>query len=337
MSRSRDERVMKSWRNLSGEVMFRPIPAVTWRDVKGGVALEAGGSEPAFVAGDPAVDFLDFMIGVALSRSPHVHPEDAHRLAATLWALREHEVVVHRHTEHARVLRVEAASLEQLQWITDEWVSGLMTRNDAHPLAASYAIDAVEFLDDHMDNSLGRWDGRGVSGVIRWDAPGGSALEGGFRRWMDTGFKRDMTKKNLGGLLAECLVPPGCAWRSDEGKDVRSAGQRFLFLIRRCHLSTTRQEHRAGIEGVSLEDGEAVDHNGFVFRGQTPVKGQMAQVAAMMAGEPLPPLKLATSPEEVDGHNNDDIEVPGRWMVAAFRGDNTRCPVPAWDPRKSLP
>jgi hypothetical protein len=202
--------------------------------------------------------------------------------------------------------------IRRISLILHQWIdSYLYNRKDQHPILASYALDAAEFINTMVCGghiSAPCMDGvRGVSTEIEPLVSGGEKMTGFY---FDSSRKRDFTNGDQLNYVV-CRVPPDGQLLFQQfhgGGPTRlfGPGEEFEFKNGRCYLS------------------EDWDRGGYAatISGEEPYRLDL-QSEFVLQGSLRNHREMNNSPYAA--HSAD---VPAHWVVAALDHDGKRSPVP---------
>jgi hypothetical protein len=122
--------------------------------------------------------------------------------------------------------------VRDLERLLNEWVRSIAWMENAHPLAATFALETAEILSKHARGETHFGHPRGTPFRLEAIVMG----KADRRRIADPGLKRDMTERTLNGLLISAKLPEGVHAMVEDNLVECPTGKRF-FIIKRCHQS----------------------------------------------------------------------------------------------------
>jgi hypothetical protein len=198
---------------------------------------------------DPCGDFLDALLGVVFVRPAYIRPDDLHRYAAWIDAFRSH--VIDRPWGMRRGSRFPVAEqpLRELGYALRDWVDTVL-RADNHALHPTLALAAARFIEAHAygHSDYGRESWR-LTGLMDPDLIDTCA---GRDRLVEPRLKHEITSR-LKGTLTRCAVPLGGRLPGREDALLLRAGEPFVFVIERCHLTQENYYDRLCVRAVESD------------------------------------------------------------------------------------
>jgi hypothetical protein len=140
-------------------------------------------------------------------------------------------------------VRAAEVRIERLNWVMSDWVASYLN-DENHPIMASYALDATQFISKIADGYRSYSDSENYPDfrIVGLVGTGEPWFESRLREFPDAAFKREFTQSSrLSGLF--CLVPPGASVRLHHHEEpLLLAGDKFAVSVSRCYLSSGVQD-----------------------------------------------------------------------------------------------
>ena len=264
----RAARNMHRFRATTGEVRDLSLPKPWIHQTMVFELHPPGGRRPTLA--DPCGAFLDTLLGIVFERPPYVHPDDVCRYAAWIDAFRQYT-----HRDYTgpkpRDVPVERLPLSRLHAALGNWVRDELHNRGGHVLGPTWAIDAANFIHAHAfgeyDIGYHRLPWR-IQGLIDCER---AARGERFELNHDSYFKNEMTRV-LKDTWVRCRVPEGGSVPDRDAREtVYRAGDSFIFVIMRCHLTQGNgSEPPATLMKVPARDYDIaadLEFRGFVLAG----------------------------------------------------------------------
>jgi hypothetical protein len=276
----------------------------------------------------PCSHLFDALQGLLREPPEYVRWEDAQRHASMIVELARFVPEMSPWGQRARG-PVAEMPLDRLGFAASDWVRSYLL-DAPHPLMCSFALATCEFIVAHAFGTtlFGRDDETAELVALVADNP---ASHRPFPALDGSSFKREVTSKNVGGLIAVVRVPAGARLETTqhESRPLCSTGDAFYFAIERCHLSSgvmDVDEARAHEEARPRFD---IDDR-FEFRG--------AVLGAR--GAPLGADVVHKFPGRFDYGDVWRANIPARWIESVVRRSTDGSPadltdrlaVPPWAP-----
>lgn len=142
--------------------------------------------------------------------------------------------------------------------------------------------------------------------------------------------KKEVTERNVGGLVVVARVPAGAFVRGPRENRVAEAGAEILFQVRRCHLSTGSMDQVVfSIEVIQPPEFDITDD--LRFYGDVLIEPDGAGVVDPygMSGPPRFRLAVASGLQSARGM---PMFLPVRWITHVVRANKgiDLVPVPRW-------
>ncbi|MEX0655791.1 MAG: hypothetical protein WD534_18185 [Phycisphaeraceae bacterium] len=329
--RERQAQNIHCWRTPEGERVERPVERV-W--VSRELVFNTG-----FMPGRHGVPatckaLLDHLIGLVLSHPPYVRDTDVHRYASLLDAYKNYFVRLPQQGAADWQGKIADLPIQAIDWPAVEWVRSYFGK-EHHPLMASYALDAVRFVEAHVrgrhwrqSNDSRQQENARIPAMLEHLEERREL----FGQTESSGFKRAMTERNMRRLLVRAEIPAGGRMVGAQNAEALPAGTAFLFLIDRCHLSSrvtdddvlAPEEDDAPLYDIAEE---------FAFHGHVQLKKPMPELRRHRIPAELPQAVA----QDADGKVAAGVEatIPASWITDALRrgehrGEWEKIPVPCW-------
>ncbi len=271
---------------------------------------------------DRAELLLDRLMAVCFQKPEFLRPESIDRYLHLLVDLKNFVFVDFSPNGRGEV-RVADIRIARLRLAMGEWIRSY-SNDDCHPILASYAIDAAQFVRRMANGCYSfaeppeRERSFKIKGLLAQDEEWDQCHLDDFA---DARFKSEITRRSSLGRVI-CQVPGDASvLRSHRESVLASPGDEFVFTGRRCYLSSGVSDY---IDARCMEPYRPDMQDDFKFYGEA---------------------ETTYLDDEGEKHASQmQMEIPGHWIVAAIMRrhvSGTWCeeilPVPFRTPTKSDP
>ncbi len=276
----------------------------------------------------PCSHLFDVLQGLLREPPEYVRRDDAHRHASMLAELaRFVPEVIPWGQRNPRPMA--ETPIHRLGFGASEWVRSYLLDGE-RALMCSFALATCEFIVAHAFGRplFGSHDETAELVALVADDP---AWHRPFPVLDESSFKREVTSKNVGGLIAVARVPAGASVETAHGdaRQICSPGDAFYFAIQRCHLSSGFMDFADARVHEDERPRFDIDER-FEFWG--------AVLGAR--GVPLDADTVRQFPDRGDHRAAWRAHIPARWIESVVRRSSDGSPdeltdrlaVPSWAP-----
>lgn len=178
-------------------------------------------------------EFLESFEAVAELAPSYLPPGDWQRHSDFVQFLKTFSTPHWRVDRSGKPKAAEDYQLGDLEILLHKWVASVVEMDNAHPLAATFALETATILSKHArgDDSYGHGNIKlfRLEAMVKSDVPHWQSIA-------DQELKKNITQRTLTALVVVAKVPDGVLATLLEEK-VDCSSRRVFFRVERCHQS----------------------------------------------------------------------------------------------------
>ena len=213
---------------------------------------------------------------------------------------------------------VQDLPIEELGFAAADWIESFY--DSPHPLMATYALDTTQFIEAHAKGK--HFSQATLRGVIPAMVDGHLS----FDRIYSSTFKYNFTTRNIGGTEVFVQIPDGGSLFASAREVLLGPGEKFLFRVKRCHLSESWGANCDAIVFGSEQDQPKYDiAESMLFVGEI-LRSKLSHGTDFWKSFRS---NIADSLGDVENFGGIPSSIPVRWITHVVK-DQELLPVPNW-------